>query len=104
MITMRGHIANGTVQFDEPLPADWPDGTKIEARLAAPLEYEQMTEENWPTTPEGIQDWINWLDGLEPFLETEEEEKDFQRALEEQKAWELANWDAHVKKIEGLFK
>jgi hypothetical protein len=103
MQSIRGHVQNGTIHFDTPIPADWPEGTAIVARPAEPDAMEQMTEENWPTTPEGIEAWIKAVEELEPFLKTEEEEREFQKALDEQKAWELANWDSYMKKIDGLF-
>ena len=101
MISIRGHIENGAAQFDEPVPADWPEGTKIEARLAMPPDFEQMTEANWPTTPEGIQELLAWADSLQPFLQTEEQEREFESALDEQKAWELSNWETLRSKIAG---
>jgi hypothetical protein len=104
MQTIRGQVRNGTIFFDGPIPTDWTEGTEIVARPAEPKEYEQVTEENWPTTPEEIEEWIKAVDNLEPFLKTEEEEREFQKALDEQKAWELSNWDAYMKRIEGLCK
>ncbi len=50
-------------------------------------------EEQPPDGAEPVQPWL-----------TPEEEAEWQKALAEQKAWELANWDAHCKKIEELFK
>lgn len=103
MQSIRGHVNNGAIRFDSPITADWSEGTEIVARPAMPEEVEQMTEENWPTTPDAIEAWIKAVNELEPFLKTEEEEREFQKALDEQKAWELANWDVHMKKLDGLF-
>ncbi len=106
MSTVRGRIKNGAMEFDGPLPTDWPDGAEVETRLKS-VESDLgwgMREEDWPTTPEGIEEWCAWVSSLEPFLSTPEELESFERVLAEQKAWELANWDARCKKIEGLFQ
>jgi hypothetical protein len=102
MSTIRGTIQDGKVVLDE--PANLPDGTRVV--LAVPGEEYVgvgMREEDWPTDEAGIAALVASMDQIQPFLTPEDEER-WRQALAEQKAWELANWDAHCKKIEDLFK
>ena len=63
-----------------------------------------MREEDWPIDEAGIEALAVSIDQIQPLLMTPEEEAEWQKARAEQKAWELANWDAHSKKLEDLFK
>lgn len=86
MNTITGVIRNGRIEID--LPAEWPDGQTVEVTLADE-EPEQMTEEKWPTTPEGIEAWFKGLCRLGPLFQTPEEEAAFHSAIEQHGNWEL---------------
>jgi hypothetical protein len=103
MSAIRGMIQDGKVVLDA--PAALPDGTLVTVSVAGTEEYVGigLREEDWPTTPEGIAALVAKMDQIQPFL-TPEEEEAWHKARAEQKAWELANWGAHCKKIEDLFK
>lgn len=104
MSVIRGTIQDGKVVFDA--PPDWPNGTPVVVSAGGANEYVGvgMREEDWPTTPEGIEALVAEMDQIQPLIMTPEEEAEWQKARAEQKAWELANWEAHSKKIEDLFK
>lgn len=69
MSSVRGRVKDGKLELDGPLPPEWRDGAEVEARLApADVGEWGMREEDWPTTPEGIEEWIKWAESLEPFL------------------------------------
>jgi len=102
MSAIRGTIQDGQVIL--PAPANLPNGTPV--RVVAGADESVgigIREEDWPTTPEGIEALVARMDQIQPFL-TLEEEAEWKKALAEQKAWEMANWEAHSKQIEDLFK
>ena len=48
------------------VPDDWPEGTEV---VIEPLtESIGLSEEDWPTTPEAIADWMAWYESLEPLI------------------------------------
>ena len=103
MSAIRGTIQDGKVILDS--PAELPNGTRVTLAVSAPEEYVGVgiREEDWPTTPEGIEALVAKIDQIRPFL-TPEEEASWHRALADQKAWELANWEKSCKQIEEVFK
>ena len=62
-----------------------------------------MREEEWPTDPEGIAALIARIEQIEPFLSPEEDEA-WRKALAEQNAFQLANWDKQTKETGELFQ
>jgi hypothetical protein len=99
MSAIRGTIRNGQVVLDE--PADLPDGTRVTVGRE-PIEL--MTEDEQGDDPESIAAWIAWAESVQPLILTPEDEERIRQARADQKAWELANWEAHSKKIEDLFR
>lgn len=102
MSVIRGTIQDGKVVFDA--PPDWPNGTPVEVEPVRAGEQIGISEEEQGDDPESIARWLAWLDTVQPLIMTPEEEVEWQKARAEQKAWELANWEAHSKKLENLFK
>lgn len=102
MTAIRGTYRDGKIILDNP-PADWPEGAEVRVELTGDDVGVGMREKDWPTTPEGIADLIARIDTIEPWL-TPEEEAAWKKALADQKAWELAHWDEHMKKLERLFE
>lgn len=101
MSAIRGTIRNGKVEFDEPI--DLPDGTEVRVEPAGEYVGVGMREEDWPTDEAGIAALLARIDQMQPWM-TPEELAEWDKVRAEQKAWQLANWDAHCKKIEDLFK
>ncbi len=103
MSTIRGTIQDGQVILST--PTDLPNGTEVRVEVASTGETVGigLREEDWPSTPEGIAALVAKMDQIQPFL-TPEEEAEWQKARAEYKAWHIANWEAHSKKIEELFK
>jgi hypothetical protein len=60
-----------------------------------------LAEEEWPTTPEAIAEWLQWLDTFEPVELTPEDEANWAAWRQEIKDYTLANQDKH---LEGLFE
>jgi hypothetical protein len=100
--TMTGTWKEGQIILDE--PADWPDGCRLTVEpISSQVEAIGITEEQWPRTPEGIAEWIEWFDSIEPIEMTPEEEAEWQAALAAQKAFEIAKFEERARRIENLF-
>src|SRR5688572_24523732 len=101
MPAIRATIVNGQIVPDAPV--EWPDGTVLEIQPAEAAEPLGIREEDWPTTPEGIEEWIAWYDSLEPFM-TPEQEAEWRRVRQEDREWQLAYWEERCRKIEKHFE
>ncbi len=82
-------------------PVDWPEGTPVVV-LRSPSAI-GLDESNWPTTKEGIKEWLAWFDSLEPveFTPEEQERIDAARAAARKENIEAMgkNWG----ELENLF-
>lgn len=103
MSAIRGTIQDGKVILDA--PANLPNGTPVTVSVGGAEGHVGIgiREEDWPTTQEDIAVLVAKMGQIQPFL-TPEEETAWHKARAEQKAWELANWEAHGKSVEDLFK
>ena len=93
MLAIKARITNGYLVSVGPV--DLPEGAELEvtARPPHPLEVEQMTEDNWPTTPEGIAHLLARMDAREPFRMSDGEMAQWERIRREEKEWDLAQAD-----------
>ena len=98
MKAIMGTIRNGQIIADQPI--EWPEGYRVVIEPAAKEEMLGIREEDWPTTPEQLADWLAWFDGLEPVVLTPGEEVEWNAWRQEIKEYTIANMD---KSIEGLF-
>jgi hypothetical protein len=80
---------------------DWPNGTRVRVRPAECHERDQLPDDD-DLSPAAIARRLELIDQIQPFL-TPEEEEDWKKALAEQKAWQIANWDKHCRELEALF-
>ena len=85
MSTVSGKYHDGKVIIDSPV--DWADGMPV--HVSPTKEKIGMPEEEWPTTPEGIEELIQKVRSFEPVELTPEEE---------------AQWMADREAIRGLVK
>ncbi len=97
MKTITGTVRNGQIVADQPV--NWPDGCRVVIEPAPEEKTLGIREEDWPTTPEALADWIAWFDSLEPVELTPEEEADWKAWRLQIKEYTIANRD---KDIEGL--
>jgi len=102
MSAIRGTIQDGKVVFDA--PPDWPNGTPVEVEPVRTEEAIGISEEEQGDDPESIARWLAWFDSLEPLILTTEDEERIRQAREEQRAFELSQWEQHGKKLEKLFE
>jgi hypothetical protein len=75
MATATGTYRKGKIFLNGPV--DWPEGTAVEI-ATAPTTRVGLTEEEWPTTPEGIAELLERIAHLEPLEFTPEEEAEMQ--------------------------
>ena len=101
MHAIKGKYRDGKVYLDE--RADWPEDTEVRVEPLPSEPSVGMREEDWPTTPEGIEEWIKWYDSLEPFLSPEDETK-WHAALQEQTEFEKAHFEEHARSLEKLWE
>jgi hypothetical protein len=97
-----GRIINRTVVLDEPL--DWPDGTEVAVNRVEDEETVGLREEDWPTTEEGIENWLRWYDSIEPLNLTPEDDAAMQAAWKAQRDFERVTGEDRRRKIEKLFE
>lgn len=102
MGTIRGTIRDGKVVLDE--PANWPDGTTVDVAPTEEAQHVGLSEDDQGDDPESIACWIAWAQSIQPLILTPEDEERIRQARADQRAWELANWEARGKKIENLFQ
>ena len=75
------HVVPGTIREGQVVletPVDWPEGTRVEVMLVEPgIDKMGMTEEEWPSDPQGIAELLARMDQCEPLDMTAEEEADW---------------------------
>ena len=99
MNAVKGTWKNGRIVLDGPI--DWPDGCRL---AIAPLPEEEIVgirEEDWPTTPEAMADWLKWYDSLEPLEITADEAVEFEAWRRKVKEYSIAKTE---ERIAGLFE
>lgn len=71
MGAILGVIRGGRVEFDA--PSQLPDGTRVRVE---PTDHTNgfMREEDWPTTPEGVEELARRMESLDPIILTPEDE------------------------------
>lgn len=103
MNTLQGTFKNGQIILD--FPAILPEGTRVEV---LPIENAQaavqMTEENWPTTPEGIAALLARMDSVEPGWLSPEDEANWHAALEAQKERDKARFFDDAEKARSVWE
>lgn len=93
MNTAHATYHDGQIQLDEPV--DWPSGTRA---VVVPETSEQncdssesdfiLRDEDWPSTPEALQEWVEWCRSREPVMSLEEQTQ-FEAALKASKAEQI---------------
>jgi predicted DNA-binding antitoxin AbrB/MazE fold protein len=67
-------------------PLDCPEGTKLKIEIPDP---EQMTEENWPTTPEALREFVERIENTETLQMSDVEYEEMKRILQERKSEDI---------------
>ena len=75
MSTIAGTYQQGRIVLQSPV--DWPEGARVEVMLVEPgIDKIGMTEEEWPSDPQGIAELLARMDQCEPLEMTAEEQAD----------------------------
>lgn len=85
MSTVSGRYHDGKVILDSTI--DWADGLPV--KVSPSVEKIGMTEEEWPTTPEGIEELIRRMESFEPVELTPEEEAEWLSARQAVKEYTI---------------
>jgi hypothetical protein len=76
MNAIAGTYQQGRIVLQSPV--DWPEGSRVEVMLVEPgIGKIGMTEEEWPSDPQGISELLARMDQCEPLEMTAEEEADW---------------------------
>src|SRR5262245_2303999 len=93
------------VKLDEPVPL--PAGkvrVVVEEFAASNQGTVLMADDASSDTPEAIEAWIRWYDALEPVEFTEAERAAWQAARQEEKQFELDQWQKRSQRVEEHFQ
>jgi|SRR5918995_6196344 hypothetical protein len=71
MSPLTGVIRDGRVELDD--PGALPDGTRVRVEPAGPPDG-FIPEDEWPTTPDGIEAHVRRMESFEPVVLTPEDE------------------------------
>ncbi len=84
---------DGQLQLDEPV--DWPSGTRAvvvpettESGTDSPETDFILRDEDWPSTPEALGEWMEWCRSREPVMSLEDQDQ-FEAALKASKAEQI---------------
>jgi hypothetical protein len=91
MSIVTGIYRDGKVELDAPV--DWPNGSRVE--VSSPLPKIGLTEDEWPTSPEGIVAWLTWAASVEPVELTPDEEAEWAAARVAVKDYTLQRMREH---------
>ena len=87
-------------------PVDLPEGAELEVTASplGPPDGDQMTEENWPTTDEGLSRLLARMDSREPLRMSDDEVAQSERVRREEKARELAHADERDEQLRKIWE
>lgn len=91
-------------RIDVPVPDEFPDGTEVAVEVVPVGEGIGLEESEWDDSPEAIEDWIRWLDSLEPLIFTEAELAGLAANDNAQKEWEKRHFFTHAEKLAKLWE
>src|SRR5262245_23155339 len=101
MTIIKAIVHNGQIEVEDRI--DLPDGTELLIPIPDRTTALGMREEDWSNSPEAIEAWLRWYDSLEPLDFTPQERAAWEAARRDQKAYELAQWENHSRRIEERF-
>jgi len=102
VVSFRTTVHNSSIEI--PANEKLAEGTEVYVQVT-PLEHSiGLSECDWDDSPEGIADWLNWLDSIEPLNFTEQEIADIEANRHSQKLWEYQMFSAHADKLAQEWK
>jgi hypothetical protein len=101
MTTIKGIVRNGRIEVNERI--DLPDGTELRIPIPDVAASLGIRDDEWPDSPEAIDAWIRWYDSLDPLEFTASERAAWEAARQEEKHFELGQWEKRSQEIEEHF-
>jgi len=102
MSRIAAHIRNGRIELDEPLPADWPDGTSITVGKA---DADDDDLDITGDSPEAIAAWLAWHTEFQALPRNEDLGLEMEQILNERrkegKAQVAARWKLEEEQSQG---
>jgi hypothetical protein len=102
MTCIEGTIAQGQIVPDSPV--EWPDGMRVRIEPVEEGAAYGMREEDWPTTPEGIEALLARMDKMEPLILTPDEEAQWEAIRKVEKEREKARFIEDAEKLRRLWE
>ena len=102
MVSFRTTVHNHRIEI--PLAEELPDGTEVMVQLVPVHGPMGSQEADWDDSPEGIVDWLNWLDSLEPLQLTDQERDALEADRQARKQWEYERFSDHADRMAGDWK
>lgn len=99
MTTITGVVRNQRIEVEGPI--NLPEGTVLTIPIPFGSKPLGQGDSDGADSPEAIEAWIRWYDALEPLDFTPAERAAWRMARQEQKDFELSQWDNRSKAIEG---
>jgi hypothetical protein len=101
MHTVTGHIRNGHIELDDPLPSRWPEGSRVSLTIAeTPANELDITGDS----PEAIAAWIAWYHDFRALPRNTADADELQDILNQRKAELKAQFESQSRRAEGLFR
>ena len=97
MVSFRTMVHNSSIEI--PASEKLAEGTEVLVQVTPLDESIGLRECDWDDTPEGIADWLIWLDSLEPLIFTEQELAEIEANRKSQKLWECQMFSDHADKL-----
>lgn len=100
MREIEAMVRDGRVVTETPL--NLPDGTKV--KIVQSDDAPSGGVDIWENSPEGLKAWNKWIDSLEPFILTPEEEADIAKFRAERRAWDLEHQEERFEKLRKMWE
>jgi hypothetical protein len=91
-------------RIEVPAPDDLPDGTDVVVEVVPASEKIGLDESEWDDSPEGIAEWLAWLDTLEPLILSDQELAEIEAERQARKQWEKEQFIDHADRLAKEWK
>ena len=86
-------------RIEVPAPDDLPDGTDVVVAVVRASEKIGLDESEWDDSPEGIAQWLAWLDTLQPLILSDQELAEIEADRQARRQWEKQQFVDHADRL-----
>jgi hypothetical protein len=97
MTTIRTTVHDRRIEV--PAPDDLPDGTDVVVDVVSASEKLGLDESAWDDSPEGIAQWLAWLDTLQPLILSDQELAEIEADRQARQQWEKQQFVDHADQL-----